>query len=67
MGNGNDSILSEEHFENSKTSRGFYFLLISTYFCPNVLILSRDFFRDWKFCIGSVTKNDKHFPALPST
>ncbi len=27
MGNGNDDISSEEHFENSKTRRGTYLLL----------------------------------------
>ncbi len=39
MGNGNDDISSEEHFENSKpgevTTR-------TVHFCLNILILSRD-------------------------
>jgi len=41
MGNGNNDILSEEHFENSKSSRGSYLDLIF-YFCPKIWILSRD-------------------------
>jgi hypothetical protein len=44
-----------------KPEENFIFTNIyCTYFCQNILILSRDLF-DWNFCIGSVTKNDKHF------
>jgi hypothetical protein len=36
MGNGNDYISSEEHFENSKTRRGNLFATRIVNFCPNI-------------------------------
>jgi hypothetical protein len=41
LGYGKDDISSEEHFENSKTSRVSY-LDLSSYFCPKIRFLSQD-------------------------
>ncbi len=42
VGNGNDDISSEAHFENSKTSTGSYLGLQAVIFLTNIWILSRD-------------------------
>ena len=49
MGNGNDDISSEKHFENSKTSRGSYLRT------SNICILSRDMWKIWESIATHVT------------